>query len=150
MDWRWPHALRAERAHHQPVRGLHLTQTNRQLRLVTAGRCATARAWEFLRHAPFQVDLGSRVEHLAAGQKQKVEILKQLYLETRLLVLDEPTSVLTPAEAIAENVRAAIPEVPRIPRPTTAMSATRFSASMRSISRSFRSERKTCSNARTA
>ena len=54
---------------------------------------------EFLRHAPFQVDLGSRVEHLAAGQKQKVEILKQLYLETRLLILDEPTSVLTPAEA---------------------------------------------------
>jgi ABC-type uncharacterized transport system ATPase subunit len=54
---------------------------------------------EFLRHAPFQVDLASRVEHLAAGQKQKVEILKQLYLETRLLILDEPTSVLTPAEA---------------------------------------------------
>jgi len=54
---------------------------------------------EFLLHAPFQVDLGSRVEHLAAGQKQKVEILKQLYLQTRLLILDEPTSVLTPAEA---------------------------------------------------
>jgi simple sugar transport system ATP-binding protein len=53
----------------------------------------------FLEHAPFSVDLDSRVEHLAAGQKQKVEILKQLYLETRVLILDEPTSVLTPAEA---------------------------------------------------
>ena len=35
---------------------------------------------------------------LAAGQKQKVEILKELYLQTRLLILDEPTSVLTPAK----------------------------------------------------
>src|SRR6202007_966878 len=52
----------------------------------------------FLKHAPFTVDLNARVEHLAAGQKQKVEILKQLYLETRVLVLDEPTSVLTPDE----------------------------------------------------
>jgi simple sugar transport system ATP-binding protein len=39
------------------------------------------------------------VEHLAAGQKQKVEILKQLYLGTTALILDEPTSVLTPSEA---------------------------------------------------
>ena len=54
---------------------------------------------EFLGHAPFQVDLDRRVAHLAAGEKQKVEILKQLYLETRMLILDEPTSVLTPGEA---------------------------------------------------
>jgi ABC-type uncharacterized transport system ATPase subunit len=53
----------------------------------------------FLEHAPFSVDLDTRVEHLAAGQKQKVEILKQIYLETRVLILDEPTSVLTPSEA---------------------------------------------------
>lgn len=53
----------------------------------------------FLERAPFSVDLDARIEHLAAGQKQKVEILKQLYLETRVLILDEPTSVLTPAEA---------------------------------------------------
>ena len=53
----------------------------------------------FLEHAPFQVDLDRRVAHLAAGEKQKVEILKQLYLETRVLILDEPTSVLTPSEA---------------------------------------------------
>ena len=54
---------------------------------------------EFLDTAPFSIDLESRVEHLAAGQKQKVEILKQLYLNTKMLILDEPTSVLTPAES---------------------------------------------------
>jgi simple sugar transport system ATP-binding protein len=36
---------------------------------------------------------------LAAGEKQKLEILKQLYLGTRIMILDEPTSVLTPDEA---------------------------------------------------
>lgn len=54
---------------------------------------------EFLRSAPFKVDLRARVAQLAAGEKQKVEILKQLYLRSRLLILDEPTSVLTPNEA---------------------------------------------------
>lgn len=53
----------------------------------------------FLESAPFQIDLNSVVAHLAAGQKQKVEILKQLYLDTKILILDEPTSVLTPDEA---------------------------------------------------
>jgi len=53
----------------------------------------------FLEQAPFKVDLEARVDTLAAGQKQKVEILKELYLQTRLLILDEPTSVLTRNEA---------------------------------------------------
>jgi simple sugar transport system ATP-binding protein len=39
------------------------------------------------------------VRSLAAGEKQKVEILKQLYLKSRIVILDEPTSVLTPSEA---------------------------------------------------
>ena len=39
------------------------------------------------------------VSTLAAGEKQKLEILKLLYLDQRLLILDEPTSVLTPDEA---------------------------------------------------
>ncbi|MDB6040685.1 MAG: ATPase component of uncharacterized ABC-type transporter [Verrucomicrobiales bacterium] len=54
---------------------------------------------EFMRHAPFQVDLDTPASQLAAGEKQKVEILKQLYLESKFLILDEPTSVLTPSEA---------------------------------------------------
>ena len=48
---------------------------------------------------PFRVDLAAPIETLAAGEKQKVEILKQLYLESRMLILDEPTTVLTPDEA---------------------------------------------------
>jgi len=53
----------------------------------------------FLDSTPFRLDLNARVADLAAGEKQKLEILKQLYLGQRLLILDEPTSVLTPAEA---------------------------------------------------
>ena len=54
---------------------------------------------QFMATAPFQIDLHVPAAQLAAGQKQKVEILKQLYLKSRLLILDEPTSVLTPGEA---------------------------------------------------
>jgi ABC-type uncharacterized transport system ATPase subunit len=64
-----------------------------------AWKAERERLREFLKSAPFSVNLDSRVEHLAAGEKQKVEILKQLYLKTRVLILDEPTSVLTQAEA---------------------------------------------------
>ena len=51
------------------------------------------------RPMPFRVPLDATVSALSAGEKQKIEILKQLYLERRFLILDEPTSVLTPQEA---------------------------------------------------
>ncbi|WP_395319049.1 ABC transporter ATP-binding protein [Variovorax sp. UC74_104] len=54
---------------------------------------------EFLATTPFSLDLDVRPSELAAGEKQKLELLKQLYLKPRLLILDEPTSVLTPQEA---------------------------------------------------
>lgn len=53
----------------------------------------------FMQTAPFQVPLDIPIAQLAAGQKQKLEILKQIYLQSRILILDEPTSVLTPQEA---------------------------------------------------
>jgi len=54
---------------------------------------------QFLSSTPFRLDLRARPSELAAGEKQKLELLKQLYLRPRLLILDEPTSVLTPQEA---------------------------------------------------
>jgi ABC-type uncharacterized transport system ATPase subunit len=54
---------------------------------------------QFLSTTPFRLDLDARPSQLAAGEKQKLELLKQLYLRPRLLILDEPTSVLTPQEA---------------------------------------------------
>jgi general nucleoside transport system ATP-binding protein len=53
----------------------------------------------FMATMPFKLDLDRPVSRLAAGEKQKVEILKQLYLRRRFMILDEPTSVLTPSEA---------------------------------------------------
>jgi simple sugar transport system ATP-binding protein len=53
----------------------------------------------FMATAPFRLDLEATPQQLSAGEKQKLEILKQLFLRPRLLVLDEPTSVLTPQEA---------------------------------------------------
>jgi simple sugar transport system ATP-binding protein len=46
-----------------------------------------------------KVDPGARVWQLSLGEQQRVEILKALYREARILILDEPTAVLTPQEA---------------------------------------------------
>jgi general nucleoside transport system ATP-binding protein len=53
----------------------------------------------FLSRMPFKVPLDAKVSDISAGERQKCEILKQLYLKRRFLILDEPTSVLTPGEA---------------------------------------------------
>jgi simple sugar transport system ATP-binding protein len=54
---------------------------------------------EFMDRMPFKVPLDAQVATLSAGEKQKLEILKLLYLDQRFMILDEPTSVLTPGEA---------------------------------------------------
>lgn len=46
----------------------------------------------------FDLDVRAKVENISVGKKQKVEILKALYREVELLILDEPTAVLTPQE----------------------------------------------------
>jgi general nucleoside transport system ATP-binding protein len=46
----------------------------------------------------FDVDPNAKVGDLSVGQQQRVEILKALYREAKILVLDEPTAVLTPQE----------------------------------------------------
>jgi ABC-type uncharacterized transport system ATPase subunit len=47
----------------------------------------------------FAIDPDARVERISVGQQQRVEILKALYRSADILILDEPTAVLTPQEA---------------------------------------------------
>src|SRR5436853_787954 len=54
------------------------------------------------------VEPRARIWQLSVGEQQRVEILKALYRQARVLILDEPTAVLTPQEARAlfETLRA--------------------------------------------
>ena len=52
-----------------------------------------------MRESGLTVDLDVQVSRLTVGERQRVEILKALYRDARILVLDEPTAVLTPPEA---------------------------------------------------
>jgi simple sugar transport system ATP-binding protein len=53
------------------------------------------------------VDPRARIWQLSVGEQQRVEILKALHREARILILDEPTAVLTPqeSEALFETLR---------------------------------------------
>ena len=47
----------------------------------------------------FAIDPRARIESISVGQQQRVEILKALYRNSSILILDDPTAVLTPQEA---------------------------------------------------
>src|SRR5206468_1259754 len=60
---------------------------------------ADRRVRELSRSFNFAIDPEARVEEITVGQQQRVEILKALYRHADILILDEPTAVLTPQEA---------------------------------------------------
>jgi general nucleoside transport system ATP-binding protein len=68
---------------------------------------AEARVGEIAASYGFQIDPSAVVEDLSVGEEQRVEILKALYRGVDILILDEPTAVLTPAETqdLFENLR---------------------------------------------
>jgi general nucleoside transport system ATP-binding protein len=60
---------------------------------------AARRVEELSRRFGLVVDPRAKVEEISVGQQQRVEILKALYRGADILILDEPTAVLTPQEA---------------------------------------------------
>ncbi len=67
-------------------------------RRASAGRLE-ARTRALAERFNLAVDPGARISDLSAGEQQRVEILRVLARQARVLILDEPTAVLTPAEA---------------------------------------------------
>jgi general nucleoside transport system ATP-binding protein len=59
----------------------------------------TARIGELAQEYGLSVNPGAKVEELSVGERQRAEIIKALYRDPQLLILDEPTSVLTPQES---------------------------------------------------
>ena len=60
---------------------------------------ARRRVSELSRTFNFKINADARVENITVGQQQRVEILKALYRNADIVILDEPTAVLTPQEA---------------------------------------------------
>ena len=69
--------------------------------LATGAQKARAALEGFAEDYGLAVDPDARIGDLSVGQHQRVEIIKALYRGANVLVLDEPTAVLTPAEATA-------------------------------------------------
>ena len=69
---------------------------------------AERRVAELTSRYGMSIDAAARIEDLSVGEEQRVEILKALYRGVDILILDEPTAVLTPGEAteLFRNLRA--------------------------------------------
>jgi len=61
-------------------------------------RAALRKLQQLMQTVSLDIDPSAKVGSLAVGEKQRVEILKVLYRDANILILDEPTAVLTPQE----------------------------------------------------
>jgi simple sugar transport system ATP-binding protein len=77
---------------------LVLGQPSPRAPLLEDRRAAAARITDLAQRHGLAVDPLARVDSLSVGQQQRVEILKALYRGAKILILDEPTAVLTPQE----------------------------------------------------
>jgi simple sugar transport system ATP-binding protein len=73
------------------------TEPSRRLLLDEAA--ARRRVADMAKTFNFAVDPAARIDEISVGQQQRVEIMKALYRNANVLILDEPTAVLTPQEA---------------------------------------------------
>lgn len=65
---------------------------------LTSLKAVSRRIEELAEKYRLQVDPGASIWQLAVGERQRVEIIKALYRDASILILDEPTAVLTPPE----------------------------------------------------
>lgn len=71
----------------EPVKGVMFDQEK-----------ARRKVQEMIDRYGFRIQASQKVSELSVGEQQKVEILKTIYHEADILILDEPTAVLTPQE----------------------------------------------------
>jgi ABC-type uncharacterized transport system ATPase subunit len=64
-------------------------------------KTARSRVEAIMANYDIRVDLDRRIDDLSVGEEQRVEILKVLFRDANIIIMDEPTAVLTPQETAA-------------------------------------------------